>query len=287
MKLKRAIILFLSALLIAIGWWWFSEGKSVGNPRVEKVSFAVTDIDDERIKMTATVVLANRLPLKVRISRFHYKILVDSVLVLKASYSRPVEIVSGNKTTIKLPMEILAKPANDLIKQFKRTKADSASYTFLSSVYIEWPVIGETKFDFKKIVRGPAIQLYEVKVAKLKIVEFGVGNSKLHMNLVIENPGLTHFKASEMYYHFIVGDEVDVEGCFENEINIPPKQITTVPMELTVKTLKFGKLTWKRLVRKKDMPFNFNLRCKVIAHGDLLDHTNVTMNIRGTLNDLK
>lgn len=108
MRAKYWVPLVLLLFVIGGFLWWrnahtpaakgqAAAGKEKGvlgglKPTVSVASVDVTDIDADKIKMNAHILLSNPLPVTLTTQGLDYVIMIDSVTVIKDVYKQPITI---------------------------------------------------------------------------------------------------------------------------------------------------------------------------------------------------
>jgi len=294
MNSKTWIILAVVVLLLALGGWFYwrftktpSESAQGLKPELSVAQVNVTDLSSERIKMTVKAFLRNPSPIEVKTSRLDYRILIDSIEVLKSSYTKPLVIRSSDSTAVEIPMEILAEPMSRVLKRFKEQRIDSANYTLLATLYADVPIAGERQFNFDKTKRLPAFQIPDVEVEKIDLDKLGLHETKLSCNLLIKNRNTFALKFKDARYTINVGEELTMNGGVPGLTNIPAKGTGPLPMYLNVSTGDAGKLAWQALFKKKETPFRLDFRCKLVSDLESLQNSEMAFKVNSTLADLK
>ncbi|MCY7350478.1 MAG: LEA type 2 family protein [Cytophagaceae bacterium] len=287
------LILVLLALLVAAGWWFFGTRKADGSggnglkPHLSLATVNITDIDPGRIKMTARMFLSNPLPFEFKSNRLDYQLLIDSVKVLESSYSKPITVRSSDSASIELPIEVLTEQLSRVLKRFEANKTDSANYTLQATVYADVPIAGERQFNFDQTKRLPTVRLPKIKLEKVDVGKLGLKESTLKAVITVSNPNRFPFKFSNARYTAKVGEDLNVNGQIPGLTNVPARGSAPVTIEMDTRTGNIGRLAWKALFDKKDVPFRVNFRAKLVTDNDLLKNSNMAFNVNGTLEELK
>lgn len=297
-RTRWLIILVLLALLAAGGWWFFrsrdtgdtngSGGNSLSlKPHLSVASVNVTDIDPDRIKMTARMFLSNPLPIEFKSKRLDYQLLIDSVKILESSYSKPISIRSSDSAVIELPMELLIEKLGRVLKRFEANKTDSADYTLQATVYADVPIAGERQFNFDQTKRLPAVRLPKIKLEKVDMGKLGLKESNLKAIITVTNPNQFPIKYRDARYTAKVGEDLNVSGQIPGVVSVPARGSAPVTINMDIRTGNVGRLAWKALFNKKDVPLQVNFRAKLVTENDLLKNSNMAFKVNSTLDELK
>lgn len=293
----RGGLIFLGLLLLAGGAFfiWWKSGASVPQkreaaqqlmPKMSMASVNISDIDDERIKLTSKVKLSNPLPVDLHTKNLNYELYIDSVLVMKEAYNKPIFIKSSDSTIIQLPMELMAKPMAKVLKYFEDKKIDSADYTMKASFTVDVPVAGNRNFDMDITKRLPAVRLPKVKVKDVDLNALRLKKKGVDVVAQVTNPNLFPLKLKDGAFTFAVEDDMEMNGTLEKVINIPARGTQDVSMHAKVTEGKMLKVGWKLLTDKDDTKFTYNFRCKLASDNGLLQNSAMATSMQGTLGEL-
>lgn len=287
------IIIVVLAFFGTIAWWWRHSSSSASKddklhlkPKVSMASINITDIDPDGIKATSRLVLNNPLPIEIKTNRLDYEIFIDSIRVIKSSYSKPIQIRSADSTTIDMPIEILAKPLQAVFKHFKNAKIDSADYILKSTFQVDVPVAGERTFNMDLKKRLPAVKMPTMKPGKINIENLGLHKSEMEMVMLVENPNIFPLKIKDATYTVLIDKKFKMDGVMKKIINIPANGSEPIPMHLDIKTAKISKLAWKILFEKKDTDFSIEFNCKMVTENEMLKNSKMAFTAHGTLDEL-
>jgi LEA14-like dessication related protein len=296
---KTLVVISILVLLIAGGLWWWNlrgttSGKKQGTQAVEKLTpkvtvanVSITHMDADKIKAICTVNLENPLPVALNLQGLDYEVRIDSQMVIKDTYSKPISVKSSGHSSVQIPMEIKAKPLARLLKYFDDKHIDSAIYALKATVQVKVPIAGQKSFTFNMDKKLPALRLPKVKAGNIDVEKLGLKRTSMDMVLHVYNPNLFPLKIKDGKYDVTIAQDVRMDGVMEKIINIPAKGSQDVTVTLNMKTGKAGKLAWKMLFDKKDTPYKVDFSCKLMSDSEVLKSSNMAFTMKGTLDQLK
>lgn len=254
-------------------------------PEMEVVAVDISNIDDESIDATSRIRLKNPFPAEINTNRINYEIYIDSIKVIEGAYNRPVEIASSDSTLIEIPMEILADPMKRVLDYFEKYEIDSAEYTMNITYEVDVPIAGENDFDMEFSKKLPAIHLPEVEIEDL---DLNLLKSREGIDVVLQvyNPNLFPLNISNGSFSFIVEDELEVVGQMEDQINIPARETGNVAIFSKKRSGSMLETGWDFLFNQEDTRFNYHFSFIMESENEMLDNTNMRMNINGTLDEI-
>ncbi len=303
-------LLILMLLILGVAYWWWqgrnkANGVNKNSPQaminttaseakeeaakmtMEVASTSITDIEGGRIKSVSQVVLKNPLPVKLTASRLDYAMLINSVKVAQGSYTQPIEIPASGSTTISLPMSIMVKPMDVVIDQMDNAKKDTATYTFLNTVYTDVPIAGKRQIPFNIKEDLPIVRLPKMRVGDIDINDVGLKNSGMKVTMQVTNRNAFPMRIEDGKYSMTIDGKNTVHGTMQDVVTLPAKQTVPVTMQMDMKTGGALKMGWKMLKEKSDSRYKLTFDGKIRSESKLLKNSSMHVDEEGNLSDLK
>ena len=261
------------------------KGGSKPHLSVKKIN--VHDIGEDRIHMTAQIMVSNPLLIELQAERLAYEIFVDSIKIIETDFVKPVKIKSLDSVMLMLPIEVKRRALDEVLNRFERNNSDSADYTLKAVLYFDLPVAGEKTYRVNKVQRGPAFRMLRLRTEDIDIEKFGFRNSDLSMLLIVENPNVFPIAISDVDYDLVIGKDFHMDGEVKKVISIPARSTISLPLEMDVHTKNVVRLTWQVLFEKKHTPFRIEFRGKVAGTEEPFKDTRLQVKRSGRLDELK
>jgi LEA14-like dessication related protein len=296
MRGKKWLIALIILIVLVVGFWFWWKAPSSSlkqeaqhlKPELSVASMNITDIDEDKISATSTIILKNNLPIEVKTHRLDYVIYVDSAKVIEDSYSKPITIRSSDTTAIRLPMEIYHRKLTSTFTRLENKNIDSADYSMRATFQVDVPIAGERNFTMNVSKRLPALRMLKVKMGNIDIGKLGLKESSIDMVVNVANPNVFPIKMKDGKYKFSLDEDENImEGVMEKVVNIPAKGTEPISMHVDMKTMKIPKLGWKMLFDKKDTHFKLKFSSKLMSDNGMLNNSTMVTNMQGTLEELK
>jgi len=250
-------------------------------------SMSITDIDEDKIRMTSTTVLENNIPATIVIDSLEYEIFIDSTKVLESTYPKRLTLKKSDSTEIKLPLELSTKKMKQLLQQFEKQNRDSARYTLKANFKTTLPVAGQRSFNINASKRLPALREIKIRPKEIYIENLGLNESSVKMAVTIKNQNVFPVTLKNAAYTVAVENDFEAEGVLEKMVEIPAKNTETIAMLMNIKTAKIPKLGWKMLFRDKQTSFRLDFKGTIVSDNEILKNTTIRMQAKGTLDDIK
>lgn len=296
MRFNKWIIILALFVIAGIGAWIWWKSPSSGTikkeaaehltPTVNVASLNITDIDDQRVKLESKLIINNPLPVDINTKKLQYEIFIDSIKVIEDSYAKPIRIRSSDSSTIELPLELLAKPMERILKYFNENKIDSADYSIKASFEVDVPIAGERKFTMNMTKRLPAFRIPKIKVKDLDLHALSLKSKGVDMVVKVTNLNKFPLKMSDGKFSFTMEDAMQMKGVLEKTINIPAGGSQDVSMHAEITDGNMLKSGWKLMTDKKDTHFKYHFSCNIKSDNKMLSNSKMVMNMTGTMDEL-
>ena len=280
-------------LILGVLFFWqrsilLNYGKKGGSkPHLSVKRINVRDIGEDRIHMTAQLMVSNPLLIELNADKLEYELYVDSVKIMETEFVKPVRIKALDSIMLVLPIEVLRKNLTHVMERFEKHNTDSAAYTLKARLHFTLPVAGEKIYKVNETQRGPAFRMLRLQTEDVDIEKFGFRNSDLSMSLIIENPNLFGIAIRDVDYDLFIGKDFHMDGEVKKTITIPPRSTISLPLEMDVQTRNIARLTWQVLFEKKHTPFHIDFTCKIVATDDTFKDARLQVKRSGKLDELK
>lgn len=262
-------------------------GKKGGSrPHISVKEIRVHDIGDDRIAMTARVMVSNPLLIELNADSLLYALFIDSIEVMKSKFVKRVSIKSLDSAVIVLPLDVDRSRLNAVFARFERNHSDSADYVLKTKLYLDVPVAGNKTFEKNEARRGPAFRPLKVMTDHRKIEKFGLKHSEVSVSLIVENPNAFEIGVKDVDYDLAVGQDLHMRGDLHKTTLIAARSTISLPLEMDVHTKNITRLAWQVLFEKKHTPFEIQLSCKIATDNDVFKDTRLNIKRSGRLNEL-
>lgn len=298
--MKKGGWIALGLLLIGcIGAYiWYQRAKDRADkepygttltPRLEVGSFNITDISDERIKMTMKLLIDNPLPVGFKAKRMDYAFYIDTALVMQDTYRKTVELEAGDSTFIQLPAEVFVKKLGHVLKELDKKDVDSTNYRLRTTFELDVPVLGQRTFTVNTEKKLPTVYLPKITVEHIDLGKFGLKEMDLAAKVNVSNRNVFPLNFTDTHYTVSIDGKVISEGDQPEPILIKKQAVTPVVFPVTMKPNKLPGVAWKALFEKKSTPYVIDFRCKLVDKdgNNAFQHSQLVTQVKGTLEDLK
>ncbi|GAB3735656.1 LEA/WHy family protein [Spirosoma lituiforme] len=292
------LVLLLVGGLGAYVWYKRLEDKQTSTekpydntmkPRVEMSRFAITDIDEDTIRMNLYVLIDNPLPVGFESPSLDYTFFIANTPVMVDAYKKPIQIKSGDSTLVVLPAKLVYKKLVKVLETLDRKDIDSTSYKMQAKFALDVPILGEKTFVTTVDKRMPTIYLPKVKINDIDFGKLGLKRTDVAANVSITNKNKVPLNITDAHYTVTIDGKEIAEGSQPEPILIKAQATTPVVFPVTAHPGKTLSVLPKMLFDKKDTPYSVKFRCKIIDKkgNSSFANSKFASTITGTLDDFK
>jgi LEA14-like dessication related protein len=284
------ILLLMAAMYVAIKYYKTKQrdpDHTLIKPRMELSHFIIKDITKESTNMEMRFQIDNPLPASVKMENLEYTISIAGVDVIKSKYTESITIEANDNSRITLPIIVKQEKLIKVLKELENSGIDSTEYNISGNAYFSFSFIKNKhrKFNFSK--RLPVFIIPETKVGKIEVEKLGLNNTKLIVNVKIENKNSFPFQFNKTEYLFSVeGDEL-ASGVMDQVITIPANGYSelTIPANVSFKEAMETMFdSWFRAGRTE---YALNLETTIMSDNKSINNSKMVLVATGNLKDLK
>lgn len=269
-----------------------STGKPYDNtmkPRVEMSRFAITDIDEDTIRMNLYVLIDNPLPIGFKSPKLDYTFFIANTPVMVDAYKKPIEIKSGDSTLVVLPAKLVYKKMLKVLETLDRKDIDSTSYKMQAKFVLDVPILGQKTFVTTVDKRMPTLYLPKIKIEDIDFGKLGLKRTDVAAKVSITNRNKMPFNMTDAHYTVAIDGKEIAEGSQPEPILIKAQATTPVVFPVIMKPGKTLSVLPNMLFNKKNTPYSVKFRCKLIDKkgNSSFANSKFASTITGTLDDFK
>lgn len=298
---KGGIVVLVLLLIGGIGAYvWYkrledkqsSTGKPYDNtmkPRVEMSRFAITDIDEDTIRMNLYVLIDNPLPVGFKSPNLDYTFFIANTPVMVDAYKKAIDIKSGDSTLVVLPTKLVYKKLVKVLETLERKDIDSTNYKMQAKFALDVPILGEKTFVTTVDKRMPTIYLPKLKIDDIDFGKLGLKRTDVAAKVSVTNKNKQPFNITNAHYTVAINGKEIAEGSQPEPILIKAQATTPVVFPVTAHPGKTLSVLPKMLFDKKDTPYMVKFRCTIIDKkgNSSFANSKFASTITGTLDDFK
>lgn len=296
--MKKGWIIALALLLLGciVAYLWYDRVRRTAEtgpydntlqPRLELSRFDISDIDADNVTLNAYILIDNPLPVAFKANSLSYTVSIDSTMVVKSRYAKPISLAANDNTTLMLPITIPLKKLGAVLKRLEQSGQDSTEYAVGATVNLDVPLLGQKTLTLTHSRRMPTVYLPDIQVNDIDLGKLSLKQTDLAANVSIRNPNVFPVNISNTRYTISIDDELVAEGSQPEPILIKKQATTPVVFPVTLKPGKLAGLTGKMLFNKKNTPMTVTFRCTILDKRDnpSFKNSKLALKITGTMDE--
>ncbi len=253
-------------------------------PRVELSQIEITSITNEKVEMTAKIVIENHIPLSFTADSLQYVISIDSVDVIKDHYKKSVTLKSDGDSWISLPVTILKHDLTTVLENNKQKNVDSVEYRLKASFYTN--ILFKKKFSVNIGRLLPLIYIPEVKADHIKVNSINFSRAAIHLIISINNQNAFPYKAKNLAYAFSIENNKWIKGTIPGITDIKAKSVTELRIPMRISFKEVGETLFDLLKKGNKVKYELHLTFRSESENNMLKNSKVIIVSSGTVNSL-
>lgn len=295
MRAVKRIFLFIIVLpFILIGAFFFvrylgylkdpDPEKTFILPHLELAVFSVTNMDEEKTDVTASLLIDNPMPIGFTADSISYEIFITGKSVAKSSHRKSVTVKGADTSWIVVPVTLYTEKLVNILEANEAKGVDSVDYEIRAAFYTD--LVFKRKFDITVKRKLPLVHIPEAKVTKIEIDPAGLSDLQLYVHTRIENKNVFALRSEDITYQFSVAGHPWVKGTEPVSIDIPPHSTAEVVFPVKIQLKEVGATAFTLLKKRKNIDYNFELNLRLGYEENVLSNSVIVVKSKGVISEL-
>lgn len=280
------IVILAGILYLAISFLGSDNGiKERVVPQLELADMQVTNLTAERADMDMNMIIDNPAPVGIKIDSLYYTIFIEGHEVASTTYPDPLQIESGQRTKVSLPLTVYYDKLQSLLDELEEEGRDTVQYTLDAILFIYAALIPD-EINLTVEERLPLVRIPDIRVTDLSIEDISLSGAVIQVATYVVNRNVFSMGFEDIHYSLVLGDNEPMEGHKPEPVRIEAKDTAFIqmPVELDFGNMGRGLLDYIR--EGGDLPYNFSLRTRLVSDAHMLEESEMNMQVTGTLDEL-
>lgn len=275
-------IALLSILLLLSGCSALNDlTKNIQKPEVSVGNVRVTGFDFQQIELTYDLEIENPNALTVDLLRYDYELKLNESSFVKGQQAARTTIEASGNSRIEVPVSLNYQQVYNAVASLRG--ADEASYSFLSTLTFDLPVLGRTNVPIKKRGDIPLLQMPDIRLRDFEIQSLSLSGASLNLQLAFNNPNGFGLTINGLDYNLDVNGDSWSEGTALQNVSIKPNGVTELNIPLSLSFSDIGMAAFRALSGSQNLDYDLEGNIDVnIAH-QLLGNTSFNFNREGSV----
>lgn len=255
--------------------------RNIQKPNVSVENVRVTGFDFQQIELTYDLKVENPNTMSVDLLRYDYELNLNENSFVKGEQANRMTIEASGDSRIEVPVSLNYQQIYKAISSLRN--ADEASYSFLSTLTFDLPVLGRTNMPIKKTGEIPLLQLPDIRINDFEIKSLSLSGADLNLQLVFDNPNGFGLNINGMRYNLDINGNSWAEGTALSDVFIKENGTTELNIPFSLNFGDIGMSAFRALSGSENLDYDLQGNIDLnIAH-ELLGNTNFNFNRSGTV----
>ena len=200
-------------------------------PKINEISNVHVDVRNDEVNAKIYAVVQNENPYPLVIDTFYYQLKLNDIELMERKVPLQLDQDQNEIDTVEIPLQFSIKQVKEVISKLDgkdSTDAETNGYIIYNTI------IGQKKLSINKKIRIAVPVPPEIKILKLKLKTFRIGDktAEVIMKIEIINKGkYIDMQLNGIRYNLKLEDTFSSEGYIDRLIKISPgsSQVLEIP----------------------------------------------------------
>lgn len=267
-----SIILLTSTLLLLDGCAALEDlSNSIQKPQLSVENVRVSDFNFEEIELTYDIKVDNPNALSVQMLAYDYNLDINESSLISGDQKKELAIEASGSSTFKVPMQLNFAEVYRSIQSLK--DSDEASYSFLSNLTFDLPVLGQTKVPVSKNGSIPLLKTPKISLEDFEVTGLSFSNADINLQLQFDNPNSFGIDVNALNYDLMINGDQWADGTALKGTTIKEKGVTMLNIPLSLNISEMGISAYRLLTGGETFEYQIKGDFDLNARHELLGQT--------------
>ena len=256
--------------------------NSIQKPNLSVENVRISDFDFEELELTYDIKVNNPNALSVQMLAYDYNLDINENTLVTGDQKKEIAIEASGASTFQVPVRLNFADVYRSVQSLRDT--DEASYSFLSNLTFDLPVLGETKVPVNKDGRIPLLKTPKISLEDFNVTGINLSSADINLQLRFDNPNSFGININALNYDLMINGDQWANGTALKGTTIKQKGETTLNIPISLNISKIGMSAYRLLTGGE--PFDYQIKgdFDLNARHELLGQTTFDFLRSGQLN---
>jgi LEA14-like dessication related protein len=296
MKVVGRILLVLLAIILIVALIMFIRWQVKKTedpdatfvlPRLHVASLEMERFDMEETRMIMDLRIDQPVPVPLQLDSLTYVVLLDTVEIARSTYAHDVRIPAMGSGTISTPFTTRTNRLTEILNHWEEAGVDSVDHVLVATFHSPVLFWRNEPAQVRIVERLPAYRIPKVSLHNPKIEKFGIGESRIMVDVMVVNPNSFAYNFKETDIEVKVrGDEI-LKARVDDPIHLPINDTAVVRVPLELSPGRALRSAWDYLFNAPSTPYEFKISTTIVSQEGALNNSHFEFFGEGTLKELK
>ena len=278
----KKIALFILLIAMMTGCQTVKDiANSIQKPSLSVDDVRITGFNFQEMELTYSIKVDNPNPVAIRMLGYDYNLGINEHSFLKGDQTKKVNIEASGESIFQVPMTVNFADLYNTVKGI--ADQDKSSYSFLSHLAFELPVLGRTEIPVRKEGEIPMIKLPKLSVQNLSINNVSLDGADVNLHLQFNNPNGFGLDIDQLSYDLMVNGSQWADGKALQGVNIKENGVTELNIPISLNIGQIGMSAYQLLSGGRSLDYKLKGNFKFNALHKLLGTTNFDFSRSGAV----
>jgi LEA14-like dessication related protein len=267
-----SIILLTSTLLLLDGCAALEDlSNSIQKPQLSVENVRVSDFNFEEIELTYDIKVDNPNALSVQMLAYDYNLDINESSLISGDQKKELAIEASGASTFEVPMQLNFAEVYRSVQSLK--DSDVASYSFLSNLTFDLPVLGQTKVPVSKNGSIPLLKTPKISLEDFEVTGLSFSSADINLQLQFDNPNSFGIDVNALNYDLMINGDQWADGTALKGTTIKEKGVTMLNIPLSLNISEMGISAYRLLTGGETFEYQIKGDFDLNARHELLGQT--------------
>lgn len=277
----KNVLVFLVLLFIGGCQSIKDLANSIQKPTLSINDVRIESFDFQEMQLVYDVKVNNPNAASLKMLGYDYSLDINGNSFLQGEQTTGIDIKASDASIIEVPVAVNFQELFRTVKGV--AQQDESSYSFLSTLVFELPVLGQTEIPVSKKGNIPVIKLPKLSIESLKVEDISLSSADLNLKLQFDNPNGFGLNINELTYDFEVDGNNWASGKTLQGIRVKNNGTTELDIPISLNIAQLGISAYRMLQGSNTPDYKLEGNFSFDALHELLGTTNFSFERSGQI----
>lgn len=267
-----SVILLTCALFLLDGCTTLEDlSKSIQKPQLSVENVRVSDFNFNEMELTYDIKVDNPNALSVQMLSYDYNLDINDNTLISGDQPKKLAIEASGTSTFQVPMRLNFTDVYRSIQNLRNS--DEATYSFLSNLTFDLPVLGQTKVPVSKTGSIPLLKTPKISLEDFEVTGINLNSAAINLKLRFDNPNSFGIDINALNYDLMINGEHWADGTALKGTSIKEKGVTMLDIPISLNISRIGMSAYRLLTGGDTFDYQIKGDFDLNARHELLGQT--------------
>lgn len=245
--------------------------NSIQKPKLSVENVRVSDFNFEEMELTYDIKVDNPNALSVQMLAYDYNLDINDHSLVTGDQKKELAIEASGASTFQVPMRLNFTDIYRSVQSLRN--ADQVSYSFLSNLTFDLPIVGQTKVPVRKEGQIPLLKRPKINLEDITVTGINLSSADINLQLRFDNPNGFGIEVNALNYDLMINGDQWADGTALQGTTIKEKGVTMLNIPISLNITKIGMSAYRLLTGGESFDYQIKGDFDLNARHELLGQT--------------